>query len=328
MNFMATAQIRAQRRLAATVVTLFPLLLAGCGGGGSQTPESRAVTGPEEAKIDLSYALQSPAQRLDLLLPNRTGVPVPLVITIHGGGWMMGDKRDLEWMVAPLRAQGYAVASINYRLSGEASFPAAIVDAKAAVRWLRAHAGQYGLDPGRFAVWGFSAGGNLAALIGLTADSGSFDDPELGSAGVSSAVQAVADFYGPADLLAMDEQFAADRHCPDIPDRHDVPDSPESRYLGGQLTSRSQQARKASPIHYVAAASSIPPFFITHGRDDCTVPDRQSAELARALQQKGVRTQLEILPGFGHASPEFDRQQAAPAMRFISEALGAPISDP
>ena len=136
--------------------------------------------------------------------------PVPLVIFVHGGAFVGGDKSMEDPYVAPILAAGYAAASLNYRLSGEARFPAGVQDVKAAVRFLRANAPRYGLDPDRFAAWGESAGGNLVAMIGTTGDQATMlDDPSLGNAGVSSAVQAVVDLYGPTDFLQMDAQFAS-----------------------------------------------------------------------------------------------------------------------
>ena len=136
---------------------------------------------------------------LDLYLPEKPQGPLPLVIWIHGGAWLGGDKADCP--ARRLVQRGYAVASVNYRLSNEAIFPAQIKDCKAAVRWLRAHTAEYGLDAGHFGVWGASAGGHLVALLGTSGDTKDFDKGE--NLGVSSRVQAVCDWFGPTDLLQM-----------------------------------------------------------------------------------------------------------------------------
>jgi acetyl esterase/lipase len=159
---------------------------------------------------DLAYASASATQILDLYLPTTGSGPFPVVINIHGGGFKFGDKGMLsEATGTALLDAGYAVASINYRFSGEAVFPAAVQDAKAEVRFLRANAAQYNLNPEKMAVLGQSAGGNLAAMVGVTGNISDFDDASLGNAGVSSAVQAVIDQYGPTDFLQMDAQAKA-----------------------------------------------------------------------------------------------------------------------
>jgi len=158
---------------------------------------------PAQQLTDLHYVTgsASPAQTLDLYLPERTGRPVPLVIDIHGGAFMAGAKSEDAGRIDALVAQGYAVASLNYRLTDEAPFPAGVKDVKAAVRWLRASSARYGIDPGAFAAWGDSAGGYFATMLGTTSRQGtSFDDPTLGNATVSSAVQAVVAFYAPGEF--------------------------------------------------------------------------------------------------------------------------------
>ena len=160
--------------------------------------------------LDIPYATASDSQRLDIYHPNEGTPPYPLIIAIHGGGFMMGHARSAE--LAPMFAgldRGYAVASINYRLSGEAVFPAAVNDARAAVRFLKANADAYDLDANRIAVWGASAGGNLAAMVGTTASVTALDGDDQEHLDVDASVQAVVNWFGPMDFLAMDAQFAA-----------------------------------------------------------------------------------------------------------------------
>jgi acetyl esterase/lipase len=275
--------------------------------------------------LDLSYAGTSPAQALDLYLPDDGDGPFPLILHIHGGAFEMGDKREI--MLTPYLLgleQDYAVASLNYRLSGEVIFPAALQDLKAAVRWLRRHAGEYLLDPDRFAACGGSAGGNLAAMVALTPDRAEFDDPLLGPIDETCAVQAAVDWYGPTDFLKMDEQLVESGLGP--PD-HGEAGSPESRYLGARIADVPEKVRLANPITY--AHEGAPPFLIQHGRMDNLVPYQQSAELAARLSERAGagRVEFDILDGAGHADPLFEasenlRRVYAFLGRHLKEATG------
>ena len=234
---------------------------------------------------DLRYA--STPQKdllLDLYRPERPAADkLPLVVWIHGGGWRNGSK-DNAGLAAPLAAEGYVVASISYRLSGDAIFPAQIHDCKAALRWLRAHAGDYGIDPRRAGVWGASAGGHLAALLGTSGGVRELEGDVGGNLRYSSNVQAVCNFFGPTDLLQMDAHSISDRIV------HDAPDSPESRLIGGPIQEHPEQAAKANPIRYVTPDD--PPFLIVHGDKDPLVPFHQSELLYAALEQAGVPATL------------------------------------
>ena len=232
---------------------------------------------------DLAYVTHgSPSQKLDLYLP-KEGRNLPLIIFVHAGAFYMGDKR--KWISYELSylTQGYAIASINYRLSGEAVFPAQIEDCKAAVRWLRAHAAQYRLNPNHFAAWGASAGGHLAAMLGTTGHISDFDVGE--NLSFSSRVQAVADFFGSTDLTRL------------RPD-HLLAGSPESRFIGCAIKDHPDQARRASPITYVTG--DCPPFLIVHGDADPIVPCAQSGLLAAALKKAGVPVTFYTVKGAKH----------------------------
>lgn len=179
-------------------------------------------------------------QKLDLYLP-KDGTNLPLIINIHGGAFKAGSKENgvpLEYLT-----QGCAVASINYRLSQHAIFPAQIEDCKAAVRWLRAHASEYRLDPNRFAAWGSSAGGHLAAMLGTTGDTQQFDVG--GNLDQPSRVQAVVDYFGPTDFLQMDAHRLPNGQV------HDLANSPESELIGGPIQQNKEKAARANPIAYV-----------------------------------------------------------------------------
>jgi acetyl esterase/lipase len=266
-------------------------------GGQSGSP-------PAAAYSNVAYASTSSSQVLDIWMPDGATGPVPLVIFVHGGGFAGGDKSmEIEvGNVVAVLAAGYAAASLNYRLSGEARFPAAVQDVKAAVRFLRANASRYGLDPDRFAAWGESAGGYLVAMIGTTGDQATvLDDPSLGNAGVSSAVQAVVDFFGPTDFLQMDAQFgsAPPAACKGQVRTYDSADSPVSLFLGAAIQTVPDHSA-ANPITYIPTAKTLPVFLIAHGDSDCEVPIQQSQILHEALLAAGATATFNLVRGVGH----------------------------
>jgi acetyl esterase/lipase len=270
----------------------------------AQAPQPPRV--PEGVRFlpDLEYARAGAKPLLlDLYLPEKPAGPLPLVIWIHGGGWAAGSKSGGPG--PRLSGRGYAVASVEYRLSGEALFPAQIEDVKAAVRWLRANAAKYNLDPRKFAAWGSSAGGHLVALLGTSGDVKELEG-SLGHAEQSSRVQAVIDFFGPTDLLQMDAQAARN---PDVVSKikHDDPRSPESRLIGGPLQENREKAARANPITYISRDD--PPFLIMHGDQDPLVPLAQSRILYDGLRAAGVEATFHIVKGGGHGfgGPEIDR---------------------
>ncbi|MGQ9575436.1 MAG: alpha/beta hydrolase fold domain-containing protein [Thermoguttaceae bacterium] len=225
--------------------------------------------------------------KLDLYLPAKAEGPLPVVVWVHGGAWRGGSKEGCPavWLVQ----QGYAVASINYRLSQHAVFPAQIEDCKAAIRWLRAHARPYQLDPGRLGVWGASAGGHLVALLGTSGDVKHLEG-KAGTLDQSSRVQCVVDFFGPTDFLQMRGQ-------------HDDPNAPEALLIGGPVRENRPKAAQANPITYVTPDD--PPFLIIHGEEDRTVPINQSELLHAALTKAGVPSEFVRLAGAGHGGPGF-----------------------
>ncbi len=243
---------------------------------------------------------------LDLRIPTGAAAPTPLVIWIHGGGWS-GGTRAMPMMVSNLCSRGYAVASIDYRLSGTAIWPAQIQDCKGAIRWLRANAATYNLDPNRFGVWGSSAGGHLVAHVGT---SGGVGTVTIGSATVgiegttggnldqSSRVQAVVDWYGPTDLLQM--RF----HPSGIP--HDDPNSPEGNLLGGAVPDNPDLVATVNPITFLSPDD--PPFLLMHGTVDNSVPFAQSELLYRALLARGLRGTFVPILGAGHGGGDFNSQ--------------------
>jgi acetyl esterase/lipase len=225
---------------------------------------------------------------LDLYLPNNPVRAVPIILYIHGGGWMDLDK---DWCPYPMRLleKEYAVASINYRLSDEAPFPAQLHDCKAAVRWLRANAAAYDLDGDHIGAWGDSAGGHLAAMLGLTAN-----HPELegdgGTPGVSSTVQAVCDWFGPSDLDGLVKSCVTS-------DMIDI-ESVVAQFIGGPPHQHPDKVAAASPLTYVSADAA--PFLIMHGDIDRIVPLSQSVQLYEALFAAGANVRLHVVHGSGH----------------------------
>lgn len=255
----------------------------------------------------------NPRQALDLVLPKEpvAGKKLPVVVYIHGGAWLGGDKAGGIGRVVPYVASGeFAGASIGYRLTGEASWPAQIHDCKAAIRWIRANADRYGLDPDRIGVMGSSAGGHLVAMLGTSGDV-SVLEGDLGEHdATSSRVTCVVDEFGPSELLMMGK-------FPSQLD-HEAPDSPESRLLGGPILEREELAKAASPITYVS--KDDPPFLIIHGTKDPTVPFDQSERLQAALEKAGVPSLFIRVTDGGHGgfrNPELDRR----TRRFLAKHL-------
>ncbi|MFD6683982.1 alpha/beta hydrolase fold domain-containing protein [Micromonospora parva] len=225
---------------------------------------------------------------LDLAVPAGASAPAPVLVWIHGGAWLYGSpKQPPEWLMevdpftAAIRA-GFAVASAQYRLSGEAHFPAQLDDVTAAVRWLRRHGDTVGVDRERIGVWGESAGGHLASMLALTGDDQ--DD---------TRVQAAVCWYAPSNLLTIQSQA----HPAGTID-HDAADSPESLLIGAPLAGNPELGRAASPITYVT--DQAPPMLLMHGEEDLVVPVGQSEELAAALTAAGAEVELSVVRGADH----------------------------
>jgi acetyl esterase/lipase len=262
---------------------------------------------------DLRYATADGIDlHLDLYLPAVR--PAPLCVYVHGGGWMRGARTDrAAERLLPVARAGVAVASVDHRLSGQATFPAPLDDVRAAVRWLRATAADHGLDSTRIGAWGASAGGHLAALLGLTRDE---RDAEL----ESSAVQAVVAWFASTDLLAL----ATDPPEGPLPPfvTGPLPDPPfEARLLGvAAAADAPDRARAASPVTHAHAGA--PPFLLAHGDRDGLVPSAQSRRLAEALRASGADATLWLLAGGNHEDPAFDRPESLAAVAaFLRERL-------
>lgn len=259
--------------------------------------------------LDIPYCNESPAQILDVYLPENAGGPYPVIAHFHGGAFMLGTQRDcnLETILRGLE-RGFAVVSVQYRMSGEARFPAFIWDCKAVLRWIRANSAKYGFDPGKIAAWGPSAGGYIAAMLGVTAGNPAFEDLSQGNAEYSSEVQAAIDWCGPCGgFLNMDAEI---RENGVGPADHNDPLSPESRILGAPLPTVPELSEMAAPYRY--AHKDAPPFLIMHGEADPIVPVQQSRRLAEALEKAAgkERVTLKTYPGQGHhGEPWYDEPE-------------------
>ncbi|BCZ16982.1 alpha/beta hydrolase [Helicobacter sp. NHP19-003] len=277
--------------------------------------------------LDIAYATKSKAQKLDIYLPKVGKAPYPVIFAIHGGGFAFGDKAtgEVNPQMHALK-YGYAVVSTNYRLSKEATFPAAIYDLKAAVRFIKAHAKQYHLDPDKIIAWGDSAGGNLASMLGTTALHPELEDLTMGDANQTSQVQAVVDFYGPIDFKVMDAQFKQGGQPSHRKHPVNAPNSAESLYMGVAITKIPYLVEFANPTSYIS--KNTPPFFIMNGSKDPIVPTQQSVLFAKALQNvlgkdKVIYVQLR---GAGHGGPAFENtKNLALVFAFLKKLNLAPL---
>jgi len=268
------------------------------------TTAPSAPCSPDALSVETLTYTDTPREIvLDLFRPKAIAKPLALVIWIHGGGWATGTRANAE-QARWLACNGYAVASIDYRLSDEAQFPAQIHDVKAAIRFLRANATTHQLDVNRFVAFGSSAGGHLAALAGVSGGVTSLEDPAQGNATTSSRVQAAIAWYPPTDFSAMDADIAASSACT-APGRHGEATSAESKVLGCTVAEPSCAAAiaAANPLSYVDAAD--PPFLIMQGTEDCTVAPGQSARLRDALNTTTKCAAHRLVSGAGHGGPEW-----------------------
>ena len=257
--------------------------------------------------LDIPYATLSPSQKLDVYLPDEGEGLFPVILSLHGGAFMGCDKADMQ--VLPMLEglkRGYAVVASNYRLSWEATFPALVHDAKAAVRWVRGNAKWFYLDPKRVAAWGGSAGGYLSTMLGLSDGITELEDLSLGNPDQPSNVQAVVDWFGPTDFLKMDEQLTASGLAPMKGTEHSGANSPESLLLGARITEVPEMVKAVNPETYIRENAAL--FLIQHGMADPVVPVQQSMGLAENLMRVcgEDRVTLELFDGFEHGDRRFE----------------------
>ena len=273
--------------------------------GGTERPDrggTAAVPAGVEFKADVAYREGNPMWKLDLAYPKEKSDALrPGLVIIHGGGWRSGDKGGGQWRSLPLEyvAKGYVCVSLNYRLTDEAPFPACVEDVKCAVRWLRAHASEFQLDPNRIGAYGNSAGAHLVSMLGLVG-------PAVGLEGdgpyrdFSSQVQAVCASATPTDFREWNVRGL----------------------LAGPEESLAERAAKASPVSYVN--DQAPPFLLVHGTADTTVKFEQGKRLAKLLEEAGADVTLLTFEGAGHGVFGANAQETGPAMEaFFARTLGA-----
>lgn len=270
--------------------------------------------------LDVPYAFHSSSQKMDVYMPDEPGL-YPCIFFIHGGAFAMCDKADRQ--VQPYLEgvkKGFVVVSVNYRLSGEAIFPAGIQDCKSAIRFLRANANQYHIDPNKIAACGGSAGGNYVEMLCTTAGVSLFDDLSSGNELYSSEVQAGVAWFAPTDFLLMDDQLR-ENHL--FPQDHNEELSPESRYLGGKITELDYQyVQKSNPMTYVH--DHIPPMLIQHGRKDHLVPYQQSVIFVEKIKKIAGddRVIFEILENADHGDRLFEtKENMEKVFHFLVESL-------
>jgi acetyl esterase/lipase len=262
----------ASRRIFITV-----LILTACLSGFAMIRKRyEAPGGKWQSYRDLKYG-RDVMQSLDLYVPANARGCLPVVVFIHGGGWVAGDKSMATFF--ELSKKGYALASINYRLIWEAAFPAQIQDCKGAIAFLRSNAGKYKLDPDHIAVWGCSSGGQLAMLLATTGN-GEVPEWESECRGVPTRVEAVCDWAGPSDLVSLIRTRPLDKYIR----------SYTKNLVGPPGTGREAKWVLASPVRYVKRGD--PPVLIMHAKGDETIPISQSEELFECLKSKGVESQL------------------------------------
>ncbi len=272
--------------------------------GAARADEPAAV----KTELDVAYRKVGEAElKLDVVAPAENGKPRPAVLVIHGGAWRQGNKADVRPFLARFARRGYVAVSPQYRFCPHDKFPAQIHDVKAAVRWIKANAARYQIDPERVGAVGFSAGGHLALMLGLTGPSDGLEGDETGA--TNSRVQAVVNYFGPSDLKASD--------IPDVC-------KPWIRdFLGGSPEEKPEAAAQSSPLTFVSKDDA--PILTFQGTKDVLVPFNQALKLADAMNEKGVAGRVELMVGAGHGwgGKELDRTMAE-TLAFFDEHLKPP----
>ena len=256
------------------------------------------ISGYPNNRLDLRYGDEHPRQVFDIFYPDGEG-PFPVLLHMHGGGFAMGDKRDFHIQeLLDCTKHGYAFASCNYRRSGNAPFPAAVLDCRLFVDYLHSHAAELNIDADKICAFGGSAGGNLSALFAMNIEKFYGEERE-----VNASVACAIDWFGPTDFSMMDEQARANGIS--LAD-HDMPHSPESQYIGAPLPVADREVlAAANPISYIN--DSMCPLLLQHGTMDVLVPKGQSDIFYEAIIEKLGEGRVTYLPldGAGHDGPEF-----------------------
>jgi len=274
--------------------------MGSCGKDEVAYNSTATTNGTATTYTNVAYATTSTAQALDVYVPAGAG-PFPAVVIIHGGAFMMGSKSDESANCAALTAQGYVAVSINYRLSGEAKFPAQIQDCKAAVRFLRANATKYNINPDKIGSWGASAGGNLASMLGTSSGISELEGASLGNSTYSSKVIATVDWFGPINFLTMDAEASALGFT--ITTNSST--SPESKLMGAAIQTIPDQVAKANPTTYISSDDAA--FFIQVGSLDRNIPYSQCYNFYNALKATlgDSKVSYELIAGAAHGGTQF-----------------------
>ena len=266
-----------------------------------------------DVKRDIEFArVGDLSLRLDLYVP--PAAHPPLVVFVHGGAWRAGSKSDFP--LGKLVAEGFAIASVDYRLSTQAQFPAQSHDIKAAIRYLRAHQTELGIDAHRIVISGASAGGHLAALVGVTNGNKELEGDIGGNLDQSSDVQGIISLFGASDFMTILSQST--------PHGLQVRVPALQLLLGGQPSEKPDLAKLASPVDHVDAHD--PPLLLIHGDADPQMPPEQSKELAEAYQHAGLPVQLVIISGAGHGGGKFFDDEHIAMMKDFLDKIGTPSS--
>jgi acetyl esterase/lipase len=281
-------------------------------GVTAQVDDTVAIPGVTLMK-NIRYGTADPKQNFDLYLPNDVKGPLPVMIWIHGGGWRLGGKKNME--IPYLARHGYAIASIAYRFSQDSVFPAPVEDCNAAIYYLYQHARELGVDTSRFVLGGASAGGHLASLIGMSANNHRQDLYPYPLKGRGPSFKGVINFYGPGDLYA----FHGDNSGYQV----DSAGSSVSKLLGAPCLLRPDLARWASPATYVDKGD--PPVLILHGDKDPIIHYYLGVLFYHVLLTSGVRAEMITLPGAGHGGPVFSdaerQEQVLAFLRTVAPSL-------
>jgi acetyl esterase/lipase/sugar lactone lactonase YvrE len=297
------------RQLAAVTIAFSLVAVTGTAGRAqTQAPAKEKAKAPELKVPDtvifergVEYANPDGQHlKLDLARPKTGDGPFPVVLCIHGGGFRAGSREGYDGLCVRLAEHGYAAATVSYRLAPRYKFPAAVLDVKAAVRWLRAHASRYNLDPDKIGVTGGSAGGHLAQFLGVTGGSPEFEgDADAGSPGFSSRVNCVVNVYGPSDFT---KSYGKSVDAAEV-----LP-----LWLGGDLKTARARHVMASPLTWAGPGSA--PTLCIHGTDDKYVAHEQSVWLVDRLKAAGVEAELLTIEGAGHGFKGDDAKKAEAAM--------------
>lgn len=285
------------------------LLCATCATPAHAQSGSPEAPPPYKTVEDVEFARVGEHKLLlDLFLPTHATKP-PLVLYIHGGGWRGGSRKGPFPLF--LAREGYAVASIDYRLSSVAVFPAQIFDCKGAVRWLRAHAGEYGFDASRITAMGTSAGGHLAVLLGTTHGVQSLEGEVGGNLDQSSKVQAIVDFFGPVDFVLRSK---------DQPEQTDKPTGKVFQLLGKPVLQNVELAKLAGGAFHVT--KDDPPLLVVHGTADKTVLINQSHRICEEYKKHGLPVEFHSVEGAGHGGPQFSTPECTgQVLKFLGKSL-------